>query len=286
MFCCAAIQSLYDRRLLSSTDKVYAKLGYTGTPTDQRVNDITVQDLVDHKGGDDLSKNHIDTVFYMRQIAINRGGSAPASLRDITDWTFKRALDYNPGTLGCKDPAGNPTYCYSNQGYLILAALVEKVTGQNYFDFLKANVLGTLDVTPWKTAASFHTGDSVTQESWNTGLSALQPTYNNPVANIFGGDGIYKETAMGPSSLAASASTLVKFAATHAVWGVGGRTTSGREGAMDGSRTIVVSRGDGVDWAMVVNTRDFRDSDDTPPETMWNNAINEISSWLDSGPIA
>jgi CubicO group peptidase (beta-lactamase class C family) len=64
MFCCAAIQSLYNRRFLSSTDKVYAKLGYTGTPTDQRVNDITVQDLVDHKGGDDLSKNHIDTVFY------------------------------------------------------------------------------------------------------------------------------------------------------------------------------------------------------------------------------
>jgi hypothetical protein len=131
----------------------------------------------------------------------------------------------------------------------------------------------------------FHTSDSVTQESANTGLSALQPTYNNPVANIFGGDGIYKETAIGPSSLAASASTLVKFAATHAVWGVGGRTTSVRDGAMDGSRTIVVSRGDGVDWAMVVNTRDFRDSDDTPPETMWNNAIKGIGSWLDSGPI-
>ena len=124
MFCCAVIQNLYDRRILSSTDKVYTKLGYTGVANDRRVFDITVQDLVDHKGGDDLTKNHLDTVFYMRQIALDRGGSAPASLKDITDFTFKRMLDYIPGTLGCKDRAGNPTFCYSNQGYLILAALV------------------------------------------------------------------------------------------------------------------------------------------------------------------
>ena len=287
MFCAAAIQNLFDRRILYPTDKVYAKLGYTGTPNDRRVNDITIQDLIDHKGGDDVSTNKIDTVFYMRQIARNRGGSSPATLKDITDFTFQRRLDYTPGTLGCKDKNNSPTYCYSNQGYLILSALVEKLTSQNYFDFLRANILNNLDVRVWRTDMSFHTNDPITQESANTGCSALNPLASNPVANIFGGDGIYKESAVGPSSLSASASSLVKFVATHAVWGNGGRAPNmGREGSMDGARTIVVSRGDGVDWALVVSTRDFKDSGENPPEGMWNAAINGIGRWLDGGPVA
>lgn len=44
----------------------------------------------------------------------------------------------------------------------------------------------------------------------------MQPTDPNLLtANVYGGDGIYKETAIGPSSLATSASTLVTFMNLH-----------------------------------------------------------------------
>lgn len=43
------------------------------------------------------------------------------------------------------------------------------------------------------------------------------PKFQYPSAAIFGGDGMYKETAVGPSSLAASATTLVRFLNSHGI---------------------------------------------------------------------
>jgi hypothetical protein len=65
-----------------------------------------------------------------------------------------------------------------------------------------------------------------------------------------------------------------------AVWGNGGRAPgSAREGAMDGARSRAESRTDGVDWALVVNTREF------PTDNNFENLVNNaITGFLNTSP--
>ena len=207
MFCAAAIQKLIDQRLLAPGTTVYALLGYPGNPPDRRLNDITVQQLIDHRGGLDSHASGFDAVFHMRDIALaQNGGSGPASVQNIVDYMFQKPLDYTPGTNSA----------YSNYGYVLLSHCVERVTQIAYYDYLKANVLGTAyPADLWATSPAAHTGDTIIQESALTGLSALNVLSTTPVPNIYGGDGIYKESDAGGASLAASATTLAKFITTH-----------------------------------------------------------------------
>ncbi|OCK94387.1 uncharacterized protein K441DRAFT_611493 [Cenococcum geophilum 1.58] len=269
-FCEAAVQPLFDSNKLKPDSKVYPLLGYTN-PSDKRLNDITVQQLLDHHGGLDWTISG-EIVFKMREIAIAQsGGARAATTKDVVDYMFKQPLDFTPGTR----------YMYSNYGYLLLSFVVEFVTKQPYYDYLKATVLDPagLDVRKWPTAAAAHTADAVTQESAYVGLSALQPLSSNLVANVFGGDGMVKEAAFGPSALTCSASMLVKFISTHAVWGNGGRVISNRNGRMSGSRTWAESRSDGVDWALTLNTDEF-----PTDQNFVDLCTASITGWLDTSP--
>jgi hypothetical protein len=167
-----------------------------------------------------------------------------------------------------------------------------------------------LNVWKWPTAATAHTADAVTQESAYVGLSALQPLSPNLVANVFGGDGMVKEAAFGPSALTCSALMLVKFISTYgklklqmrgypllcamfrplslsyadcfiAVWGNGGRVISNRNGCMSGSRTWAESRSDGVDWALTLNTDEF-----PMDQNFVDLCTTSITGWLDTSPTS
>ncbi|KAF2259815.1 beta-lactamase/transpeptidase-like protein [Lojkania enalia] len=270
----AAIQKLYNAGSLSPTTTVYPLLGYSCGTGDARRCQITVQHLLDMKSGYDNNALGFDPTYSMRQIALAKsGGAHPATISEIVSYVFPYNLASNPGS----------TYVYNNYNYLLLSAVVEKVTGQSYFTYLNSQIITPegLNVAVWATSASAHANDKVIQESRYTGLSALQPTLGTPVAAIYGGDGMYKESAAGPASLSASASSLTKFIYRHAVWGNGGRASGyARSGSTPGSSTWMESRIDGVDWAIVVNTRDFPNGN-----TDFNNAVSAITSWLNTSPV-
>jgi hypothetical protein len=215
MFCAAAIKTLVDSNKLTMQTKPWHLGGYpwvrplTDT-ADIRVLDITIANLLDHEGGWDRQKcDTCDILFKMRDIAkTTNGGSGPPSLDDFVWYLHSVMLDFAPGTRSV----------YSNVGYVVLSKVVEHVSGMKYFDYLKSAVLDPLgignDVQMWLTDKLNHVNDPITQESSLVGLSVLTPNSNdNFVADVFGGDGLYKETALGSSSLSASASTLVKFMA-------------------------------------------------------------------------
>lgn len=64
------------------------------------------------------------------------------------------------------------------------------------------------------------------------------------------------------------------------MWGNGGRAAGyARSGSTPGASTWMESRGDGVDWAIVVNTRDFPNEDD------FDDVVSKISNFLDSDPV-
>jgi CubicO group peptidase (beta-lactamase class C family) len=261
MFVEAAVQSLYDKKTLTPATQVYPLLGFSH-PADPRSDTITIQQLLDHLGGyNDLpvaqGGSGFDPTYAMRDIAVSLGLSQPCTKLDIVRYMYARKLDFTPGTA--------PSH-YSNYGYLLLSAAVEKATGMDYFAYLKEAVLAPLGMTEVAVSSTLASGRPATQaiaEDENLGLSPINLASGALVPAVYGGDGQIKEVAVGCAGLAASAEAMVQFIHKNLVWGNGPRPADGgnwesaRTGSTPGTSTEAASRGNGVDWAYTVNTRDW-----------------------------
>jgi CubicO group peptidase (beta-lactamase class C family) len=261
MFVEAAIQSLYDAGKLQPATKVYPLLGFSH-PADPRSDTITIQELLDHLGGyDDRPVNQggsgLDPTYSMRTIATSMNLGHPVTKLDVARYMYARPLDYTPGTAPSR---------YSNYGYLLASAVVEAVTGMDYFQYMSKAVLHPLDINAVRvssTIASQRAANEAICEDENLGLSPIDLNSSAPVPAVYGGDGQIKEVAVGCAGLAASATAMVQFIHKNLVWGNGPRPANGggwwigRTGSTPGTSTEAASRGDGFDWAYVVNTRDW-----------------------------
>ncbi len=278
MFVEAAVQALYDANRLTPATAVYPLLGFSH-PADPRSDTITIQQLLDHLGGYDdrpvsQGGSGFDPTYAMRDIAVALGLNHPVTKLDVARYMYARPLDYTPGT---------PPSRYSNYGYLLATAAIEAVTGMDYFQFLKTAVLqplGITEVAVSSTVASARAANEAICEDEGLGLSPLDLTSTAPVPAVYGGDGQIKEVAAGCAGLAASAAAMVRFIHKHRVWGNGPRPANGgnwwlgRTGSTPGTSTEAVSRGDGFDWAYVVNTRDW------PPNTP--QTLDSLGQTIDS----
>lgn len=253
MFTAACIQKLYDEKTLSEGTKVFAKLGITkkalnSQTVDVRVNDITVEHLVDHEGGWD-STTVGDWVFRMRKIANDLGLSGPAVKFDLVRYIYGEPLQFKPGSKSQ----------YSNIGYTTLAQLVEKVSGQKYETYLRGAILqpdGITEVRLARTLRSQKLANEVLYDDPNVGLSAAEPTKEKRTAYCYGGEGWTTEAMDGSGGLCATANALVQFIRLHAVWGRGGRMAgAARTGSMAGVSSRAESRTGDVDFAFIFNTR-------------------------------
>lgn len=255
MFLEAAVQALYDSKQLTPATKVYPLLGLSN-PADARSDTITIQQLLDHGGGyDDTSTGSgFDPTYNMRKIALEMNLARPVTKLDVARYMYGRPLDFAPGT---NDK-------YSNFGYLLAGAVVEKVTGKSFFEFTRANLLqpaGITEVEVFPTLASKRTSHDVIVEDQGMGRSPLDLASNRLVPAVYGGCGEINEVGDPNAGLGASAHAVVQFIHRHAVWGNGPRAAGyARSGSTPGSSTLAVSRGDGVDWAYAINTRDWAPS--------------------------
>jgi CubicO group peptidase (beta-lactamase class C family) len=293
MFLEAAVQSLYDAGKLTTDTKVYPLLGFS-QPLDARSDSITIQELLDHKGGyndDPVSQggSGYDPTYSMRQIALDLNLGHPCTKLDVARYMYKkRMLDLDPGTV----------YHYSNFGYLLAGAVVERVTGMKYFDYVKTKLLdpaGIAEVKVISTLASGRSDDEAIAEDEGLNLSAVDLASQLLVPAVYGGDGEINEVGDPNDGLGASAHALTQFIHLHAVWGNGPRPADGnwgwvaRSGSTPGASTLAVSRGDGIDWAYTINTRDWPPSTSptldnlgglTPPTP-----ANSITHILDTTPL-
>ena len=275
MFLEAAVQSLYDSHKLTPTTTVYPLLGFSH-PADPRSDTITIQELLNHMGGyKDPSAGGYDPTYDMRNIAINMGLGHPVTKLDVARYMYGRMLDYAPGTI----------YQYSNFGYLLASAVVEKVTGMAYFDYVNQTVLhpaGITEVSVFSTLASGRNNNEAISEDQGLGGDPLNLSSQLKIPAVYGGDSEINEVGTANAGTCASARALVQFIHTHAVWGNGGRAAgAARSGSTPGSSSFAESRGDGVDWAYVINTRDWPPS---TPQTL--DALNKaIDNILNTTPI-
>ena len=274
MFLEAAVQSLYDAKKLDPGTKVYPLLGFSN-PLDPRSDSITIQELLNHTGGyndDPPSKggSGFDPTYSMRQIAVALGLAQPVKKLDVARYMYtKYKLDCDPGTQ----------YHYSNYGYLLAGAVVEHVTGTAYADYVKSALLAPAGITEVKvisTRALGRTNDEAIAEDPGLGLDPLDLASQLLIPAVYGGDGEINEVGDPNDGMGASAQALTQFIHTHAVWGNGPRAPgAARSGSTPGASTWAQSRTDGVDWAYVINTRDW------PPNTSQtlndlDNAVNNL----------
>ena len=277
VFVCAAVQWLYDHRtgrllqpMLRPTRQVYPLLGFA-SPMDARSDQITIQQLLDHRAG--YTNTPTDPTYDMRNIARDLGLSRPPTATEVARRIYaSRNLTNNPGAV----------YSYSNISYLVASLVVEKVSGTAYFDFVRRNLLaplGITDVAQCPTAGpAGRPADQVMPEDDGLGLTTLRPNDNVQVASVFGGDGMAKELSLGSCAVACSATALARFIHEHAVWGMGGRSVARRDGSTPGARSTAVSRADDVDWVLIFNSRqDFTDM-------QWNALVDAINNALDDWP--
>jgi CubicO group peptidase (beta-lactamase class C family) len=277
MFLEAAVQALYDTKKLQPDTKVYPLLGFSN-PADPHSDTITIQQLLDHRGGydDTATGSGFDPTYNMRKIALDLNVGHPVTKLDVARYMYARMLDFTPG-MNTK---------YSNFGYLLAGAVVEKVTGMKYFDYVETTLLQPANISEvlvFSTLASQRTNNMAIIEDEGLGLSPLDLASQLLVPAVYGGDGEINEVGDPNAGTGASAQALTQFIHLHAVWGNGPRAAGfARAGSTPGASSLAVSRGDGVDWAYIINTRDW------PPSTSptLDDLGNAITHLLDTTPIA
>lgn len=145
-----AVMKLVENGKLSLQSKVFGPEGilndtvYTNSYTDPRVNDITIDHLLQHKGG--FASVAGDPMFRTKDIMAMEKLTTPPSNEELTKIVLRRRLRFTPGE-GRK---------YSNFGYMLLSLVIEKVTGRNYWDFVTDSVLIPAGIHNMRPATNYY----------------------------------------------------------------------------------------------------------------------------------
>jgi CubicO group peptidase (beta-lactamase class C family) len=281
----AAINALVNAGHLKLSDEVYPKLGITspapaGAHPDPNINKATVQNVLDHLGGwnDDGSSGIVyvknasgsytqvpssgyDPAFAALRVSHALGLSGAPTKKQFAAYMYGQPLQFVPGTtLYTKKPDGtfSPSGAYSNFGYFLLGMVVEAVSGKSFIDYLRSAVLAPIGLTDDVAVSQMVSpaSNEVGYDEPNLGPTPFAPNTNTLVPAVNGGEGLITQVFDAPSGLMTSAQAMATFIHSNAVWGIGGRAAgSARSGSEAGSSSLAFSRGDGVDWTYIFNTR-------------------------------
>ena len=191
--------------------------------------------------------------------------------------------------------APGSTYAYSNFGYLILGRVIEKVTGQAYDAWLKANVLGPSGISDMQIGGSTVALRAANEVTYYE--SATTDPYTIDVARMDSHGGciatpidhvrfaVHKDGFSPPVDLLSTADeTLVTTPTSQSIaagasyglgWSVTTANTWWHNGSLPGTTSIMVRTSNGMTWSAIANTRDNSPDID---DMMWN-VVNGVSAW-------
>lgn len=143
-----AIMQLVEQGKLKLSDRMLDILKYEphleeGEKVDERWNDITIEQCLQHRGGWDRDVS-FDGMFQSVRFARALKIPAPASKEDVIRCMLGVPLDFTPGER----------YAYSNFGYNLLGRVIEKITKQDYESYVKEHVLAPIGVHHARIGAS------------------------------------------------------------------------------------------------------------------------------------
>ncbi len=269
----AAVRRLVAQGALDESARVIALLALDAAPgasVDPRIYDVTVKDLLEHRGGWDAESTQYDPEFDARGIAHALGLVAAPTKRDVARYMMGRPLDFDPGSR----------VAYSNFGFSLLGMVVEAVTGRSYGDSVSA-LLGTAGMqlaTVGGTSLEPRYADGGRQCQ-----SAIDPQSSAQVACPYGGFDIAEFDSF--AGLVASAPALARFLDAYAITGAKGRPAAGTLyyffGSLPGSYGFVYQVKDGTtSIAALFNQRSLPIGvDDAPLKALMDQAVGRVSSW-------
>jgi CubicO group peptidase (beta-lactamase class C family) len=266
IFTIAAIERLIAMGRLQWSTRAFPLLGLTHAlladqHPDPSIDTITVDHLVKHVSGIKHVRvavgggvREFEPLDDLRAVAARLGRTVTPTRDDLVRYVYGEALDFPPGL------APNPDSQYSNMGYVVLTSVIEAASGRGYLDFLRAEVLapmGLRDLWLGATALSGRRAGEVFYDHPGADLSVLQPTANVREPNAYGGKYSLEGTE-GTGAIVSTALTVARFITQHAVWGTGGRLTTGRArryGILDGTAASAESLHSGIDYTVIFNRR-------------------------------
>lgn len=126
-FCATAVLLLQEQGKLSVDDKLSEYF-----PEYTIAKDVTVKNLLTHRSG---IINHL-IGLYEYEYTLSADATQEENEKTILEWFYTKELAFKP----------NARYEYSNGNFFLLSLIVEQVSGQNYSDFVKENILVPLEM--------------------------------------------------------------------------------------------------------------------------------------------
>ncbi len=300
-----AIMKLQEEGKLQLDDYVFGEHGILNDSIysnikDRRTKRITVEHLLRHTAG--YTSKYGDPMFLPLAIAKKMKLDPPISAETTIQFALSRRLHFTPGSRGA----------YSNLGYVILEKVVEKVSGQDYEEYVKNQVLnpaGIFDMHLGKSLEKDHYANEVKyyEQSNAIKVSAFDGS-GKTVFKSNGGNNI--EALGGAGAWVASAAELMKFLLAidgddrypdilskksisdmtapnkngfSPIGWKGTRTnTWWRTGSLAGSSALMKHQVGGYSFVIVTNSSTWRGSDFTKDlSVLMRRVLRSVKEWPD-----
>lgn len=223
---------------------------------DARLGDITIDHLLQHRGGWD--RDAVGDLTYREVVIANAMGipSPPGRLNTMR-YILGQPLQADPGA----------EYHYSNIGYLTLGLIVEHLSGQPLIEFIHERVLAPVDVEP---------SEHLAGRTFAPDQSPREPHYHSPsgATNVYDphGDSVPwayggwdHEARIGQGGQITTTRTLLAFLNDRYISGpsIGAKLPPdlnpgyrrNHTGSLSGTESLARQRGDGICYAVIFNER-------------------------------
>lgn len=274
----AAVMKLIEDGKLSFDTKVFGDSGilnnkdFTAAVKDKRVFDITVDNLLRHAGG--FTRAAGDPMFNTAEIIKAKNLSKNPDNNELVKIVLDRRLGFTPGV----------GHRYSNFGYMLLSLVIERVTGQSYWDYVNKNILEPAGCYQFRPATNYLADRLENETHYYAPDDELVEEFTGSgrmVTRCYGGADF--NALMGAGGWLTSAADLARFVASidglpgvkdilkrESVnlmsaregdeklcfgWtdsdGEGNRT---RSGTLSSAHALIMTYSDGETWVMITNT--------------------------------
>jgi N-acyl-D-amino-acid deacylase len=273
---------------------------------DRRWEEITVEMLLEHRGGWDRDAS-FDPMFQSVRFAESQHCDPPASADAIISAMLDQPLDFSPGEQ----------FAYSNFGYCLLGRIIERVSGRSYEDYVRSEILQPIGAGSMRighTLLRDRFEDEVTYDHDGSGPSVFVENLGKPVPQPYGA--WYLEAMDSHGGWVASAGDLVRFGIALRPGGNGpldderlrrmhqsprglpesdvycslgwynrtldgGRMNHWHAGSLPGTTAILIRRHDGKTFAAILNTRQSEHTENLGGDldAALHRAASRVISW-------
>lgn len=278
------IMKLYEAGRLKMDSRVFGPNGILNdleftNYTDKRINDITIEQLLRHKGG--YSVRAGDPMFAPMDVARAMNVTSPPADENTTiRYGLQRGLGFRPGGRTA----------YSNMGYLVLSKVIEKLSGTTYERYIQDSILTPIGCYDMHIARNLHRDKYPNEvryyESSDAELVEACDGSGRMVPKCDGGNNV--TVLSGAGAWVASPVELLKFVAaidgesskpdilkastirlmtdeTRNALPIGWMRTRGdgewwRTGSMAGTSAMLRKQSNGYTWMFVTNTSSWKGS--------------------------